>query len=305
MEPQDRPRRQTHWTEISSSQAGVITREQLRSTGLTDARIATLVDTRILVRERRRQYVVAGSPRTRDTEFWLALLRTQGIMRGRTAAYVWGMLREPPDEIDVCVPLRSSPRRQPGVRLRRSDLSFREHTTRHGYSLTTRLSTALDVISDLPEADALEFADRAAQQGWITERTVQRRLAFRRKGNRRLKAVIDKLVPGAHSDAERLAHRLMRDARIGGWEPNHPLLDAGMLVAIIDVAFVALRIAVEIDGFAYHRDSDQFQRDRSRQNTLVAGGWMVLRFTWRDLIERPDHFVASIQAAVADRQQKV
>jgi very-short-patch-repair endonuclease len=38
-------------------------------------------------------------------------------------------------------------------------------------------------------------------------------------------------------------------------------------------------LVIEVDGWAYHRTPDRFQRDRERQNRLVAAGWTVLRFT--------------------------
>ena len=43
---------------------------------------------------------------------------------------------------------------------------------------------------------------------------------------------------------------------------------------------------------------ERFQRDRSRQNRLVAAGWTVLRFTWRDLVERPGYVVRTIRDVI-------
>jgi very-short-patch-repair endonuclease len=62
--------------------------------------------------------------------------------------------------------------------------------------------------------------------------------------------------------------------------------------------FAKARLVIEIDGFAYHGDRDRFQRDRTRQNRLVAAGWTVLRFTWADLRHRPGQFVAAVRAAL-------
>jgi very-short-patch-repair endonuclease len=70
-------------------------------------------------------------------------------------------------------------------------------------------------------------------------------------------------------------------------------------LAVADVAFERERLVVEIDGWAFHSGPDRFQRDRERQNRLVAEGWWVLRFTWRDLTERPDGVVASIARLIA------
>ncbi|GEM_PF-877438 len=48
-------------------------------------------------------------------------------------------------------------------------------------------------------------------------------------------------------------------------------------------------------GLPFRRDA--FQRDRSRQNVL-SQSWTVLRYTWADLTERPEHVVAEIVATV-------
>jgi very-short-patch-repair endonuclease len=104
---------------------------------------------------------------------------------------------------------------------------------------------------------------------------------------------------GARSRAERLAQQVLLRTGLAGWQWNHPvaLPDGG--VAVVDAALPHLRIAVEIDGRAFHSDAAAFQRDRTRQNALVAAGWTVLRFTWSDLVHRPDLIVATVLAAAA------
>jgi very-short-patch-repair endonuclease len=52
---------------------------------------------------------------------------------------------------------------------------------------------------------------------------------------------------------------------------------------------------IEVDGRAHHTTPDRFERDRERQNALVAAGWTVLRFTWRDLTTRPSAVVATVR----------
>lgn len=48
----------------------------------------------------------------------------------------------------------------------------------------------------------------------------------------------------------------------------------------LDIAIVARRLAVEVDGWAWHgRHKGDFVRDRERQNLLTLHGWRVLRFT--------------------------
>jgi len=67
------------------------------------------------------------------------------------------------------------------------------------------------------------------------------------------------------------------------------------LIGIGDIVFEILKLVVEVDGWAFHTTPDRFHRDRERQNRLVAAGWTVLRFTWRDLVERPEYVLATIR----------
>jgi len=53
-----------------------------------------------------------------------------------------------------------------------------------------------------------------------------------------------------------------------------------------------------VDGWAWHSTADRFRADRRRQNALILAGWTVLRFTWDDLVHRPDAVLAQICAAL-------
>jgi very-short-patch-repair endonuclease len=60
-----------------------------------------------------------------------------------------------------------------------------------------------------------------------------------------------------------------------------------------------VKVAIEVDGWAWRVDADRFRTDRRKQNTLVvAAGWTVPRFTWHDLQKRPTQVVAEIRAAL-------
>lgn len=98
---------------------------------------------------------------------------------------------------------------------------------------------------------------------------------------------------GAHSQAERLLIQLLKAAKITGWRANHPV--AGYRV---DVGFPKQKVAIEVDGFAFHSDSEDFHQDRVRQNAIALAGWQVLRFTWLDLTEYPARVIAEIQSAI-------
>ncbi|MGH3714486.1 MAG: endonuclease domain-containing protein [Micromonosporaceae bacterium] len=83
-----------------------------------------------------------------------------------------------------------------------------------------------------------------------------------------------------------------------GWRANYQVVHHAEVIATVDVAFVASRVAVEIDGWAYHSDPARFQADRRRQNRLVSAGWTVLRFTWHDLTTRPDEVIHTLRSVL-------
>jgi very-short-patch-repair endonuclease len=140
--------------------------------------------------------------------------------------------------------------------------------------------------------------DRALQRGWLTHSQLAQRLATPYRGNPVLRKLARGLQAGAEAESERVLHRLLRKHRIIGWVANYRVVVGGVVRARVDIAFVEQRIAIEVDGYAYHSREGAFQRDRSRQNLLTLLGWTVLRFTWADLAERPDYVVRTITMAM-------
>lgn len=139
----------------------------------------------------------------------------------------------------------------------------------------------------------------------MLDRALQRRVTFPavhrahcrnqgRRGSAETSRLLTVAADRAASHAERLLVRLLRAAGITGWELGHPV--QGYL---IDLAFPRQRVAVEVDGWAWHVAADRFVDDRRRQNALVNLQWTVLRFTWHDLVGRPDAVVHEIRVALS------
>ena len=90
--------------------------------------------------------------------------------------------------------------------------------------------------------------------------------------------------------------KLLRAAGITGWE-----LGYAWCGYVIDLAFPGLRIAIEVDGWAWRMTPERFVRDRQQQNAMVNGQWHVLRFTWHDLTDRPAAVITEIRDALISR----
>lgn len=189
-------------------------------------------------------------------------------------------------------------RREPaGVDVLRGDVDDEDVRVVDGMLMTDLALTVVDCLVLLPEKRGRELVDRALQLRWLSFEELVRRtqLQVGRRGVVRLRRHVRAAAPGARSEAERLLVRLLRRSSLRGWVCQLPVDGIGVL----DVAFPAAKVAVEVDGRAWHSAADRFQHDRTRQNALVAAGWTVLRFTWADLTDRPGYVLSVIAATLA------
>jgi very-short-patch-repair endonuclease len=55
---------------------------------------------------------------------------------------------------------------------------------------------------------------------------------------------------------------------------------------------------LEAESYEWHGDRAGFRKDVRRYTLLTADGWTVLRFTWEDVLFRPDRVRRVIARAV-------
>jgi very-short-patch-repair endonuclease len=216
---------------------------------------------------------------------------------GPAAAWWHGLWPDEPGMVELTVPRTSGLRRARGVRVRRRDLPGADRVEVRGVPLTDVPLTVLEAAVALGK-DGSRLMDSALQRRVrfdALQRAHGRNLG--RHGSATAVGLLAAAADRTASDAERKAIALLRDARLTGWRA-HYVVDGYEL----DLAFPARRLAIEVDGWAWHHDAVTFRRDRQRQNALVLAGWTVLRFTWHDLTERPGQVVAEIRAGLEDRQ---
>lgn len=69
----------------------------------------------------------------------------------------------------------------------------------------------------------------------------------------------------------------------------------------LDAAWPEVKLAVELDGAAFHGSPEARERDLRRDAALAALGWVVLRFSYRQLTRHPERCRAQIAAAYRSR----
>jgi very-short-patch-repair endonuclease len=100
----------------------------------------------------------------------------------------------------------------------------------------------------------------------------------------------------SRSEAERRLRRLIKDS---GLDP--PQYNTHVLGFEVDAVWREQKLVVEIDGYQAHGHQGAFERDRAKDQALAAAGYLVVRFTWNQLTQRPLLVVARIASALAKR----
>jgi very-short-patch-repair endonuclease len=67
----------------------------------------------------------------------------------------------------------------------------------------------------------------------------------------------------------------------------------------VDAVWPEQRVAVELDGWAWHHDRAAFEEDRARSVRLAEAGWTPLRFTHAQVVQRPDGVAAMLRTLLA------
>jgi very-short-patch-repair endonuclease len=285
------------------SRDGVLTLAEAVRGGLTARQVQHRVRTGLWTRLHPGVYLVGhrALDQRASTRAAVAWAGAGAVASGLTAAWWWQWRDWAPGAAEVTVPRARARRAAAGVMLRRRNLDPVDLVVLRGLPVTALPLTVLDAAAALGGESGGPLVDRALQQRVsFAELHAAYCRSLGRQGSVWLGQILRQAADGACSQAERVLHRLLRQARIEGWLANHRVVLFGREYWI-DVVFVACRLAVEVDGWAWHSDVDRFTHDRHRQNALVLSGWTVLRFTWHDLMARPQAVIAQIRAALRDR----
>lgn len=73
----------------------------------------------------------------------------------------------------------------------------------------------------------------------------------------------------------------------------------GAFSARADLVDQRLRIVCEADSFAWHGSRTALASDCRRYNRMVVGGWLVLRFSYEDVMFHPDEVREVLAGVVA------
>jgi very-short-patch-repair endonuclease len=111
----------------------------------------------------------------------------------------------------------------------------------------------------------------------------------------RLAELLKRHVPkGPKRELERRLLRLVRNSDLPEPEVNQFLLGKER-----DLIWRDEKVVVETDSYRFHGDARTWSRDIGKTNDLQLEGYVVLRFTWFDVTERPQWVLGKIRKALA------
>jgi very-short-patch-repair endonuclease len=125
-----------------------------------------------------------------------------------------------------------------------------------------------------------------------------------RKGSALVRALLEERDDGrprSHSKLEIKLDRLLRSSHVAPYFRQFEVMTRSGVPADIDFAWPEAKLAVEVDGYRWHSGRRQWQSDMQRQNALAEVGWLVLRFSWHDVTERPEYVISTILQAYRQR----
>ena len=227
----------------------------------------------------------------------------------RTAAAIWGLIDDSAELIEFSSPRRMSIRPAKLVAHRRILIHQIDLTRRRGLPVTQPERTLLDlaaVVSIRTLESALEEALR--RRATTLPRLRQRLIALGRSGRdgtasfrRLLDDRTDAYIP-TDSDLEIDFDALVKKYRLPTPKrQKHVTTRLGRRLRC-DFVYEAEKIAIECDGYDFHGLSREgFEKDRAVGNALVLDGWLLLRYTYRDIHEYPDRVAEEISEALRQR----
>jgi hypothetical protein len=180
-------------------------------------------------------------------------------------------------------------------------------TTAHGLPVTSAAQTWLHLSHALLPDDVVVLADamtrRKAPATTVRELRQLMDATYKMRGIVRCREAIDLVRPGTDSSMETRTRLLLVQAGLPSPQVNAPAYgDAGRFLALPDLSYPELRIAIEYDGDVHRTDPATWRRDVERRHRLEDAGWIIVTATADDVLRFPERLVRRVRAARGRRQ---
>jgi hypothetical protein len=227
---------------------------------------------------------------------WRRVLPSEAVFTGATAAWLFGIVLNPTDPVEIQVPRSVPIRTRAGLIVRHGEIPSAEVVAIRGLRATALPLTLATLCLQRTAVEALIAIDNAIHLR-LTDPVALGHYAESAKGRygaTRLKALAS-FAASAESPMETRLRWLLIQSGLPRPVVQADLRDEARLIGRADLYYPQSRLVLEYDGIN-HRD--RLIDDDRRQNLLVNAGYRLLRFTAADINNRPDIVVAQVRAAL-------
>ena len=271
------------------SQHGLVTLDQARKAGLSEAQIRQRVRSGEWYVAQPRVYAIGGAPPSWVQCVAAAALSLQprAWASHATAGHLWGFPGVEAGDVDVVVDLARRVRMQ-GVRPHRSGALFTADLTRHmRIPVTSPERTLVDLSAGVAAAPLGRILDDGLRRRLIRLDRLRVCVARLAKAPGRRPAVVHDLLaarlPGydpGDSDLETRVLRLLVARGLPVPVQQHRVRVGGRTLKL-DLSYPPAKVAMELYGWEFHSSRSAFDDDRARATAIRLAGWTLLEFTSR------------------------
>lgn len=199
-------------------------------------------------------------------------------------------------------------RRVPAAAQQANDVSWRRipgAAVQDGWVLRPAF-TVVDCASRLPFDEALAVADCALRFGTVSwEGLEQAQATWPRGRSLRVSQVLAAADAQAQGPFESVLRAIALDVPGLRVVTQHRIDVEGGFLARVDLADLRLRMVLEADSFEFHGLPELMDKDCRRYDELVVDGWLVLRFSWSQVMTKDEWVRSVLERGVAVRERQL
>ena len=188
-----------------------------------------------------------------------------------------------------------------GVEIHRTRMVHaQDFTTRDGIPVTSVARTLLDLSAVVRPSDLEVAVDRAERLGLFDLSAMVDVLdrAKGRMGAAALRRVLAAYRPSHQkSRLERACRKLLDHAPDLGAPAFNALVDGEVGTHEVDVYWPEQKLAIQLDGFEFHRTRRDHERDAASNRDLELVGIRVMRLTWDDVTVHGERTLRRVRIA--------
>lgn len=291
--------------DLAVRQGGYVTRDQLLDNGLSPSAVDRRVNDGVLTLVTPGVYLAIPSRSYVDLLRGAILALPDAVASHQSAAHLLGFPKLPDLVPTVVVPSHTT-HRFPGVTVRRCDDLIPSDVVRvEGMSVTSVARTFFDLARFLrfrhwdAIGESLVIDDR---MDLVQFEQMTQRLARRGKPGSRAAWDFLAMRAGSHPRAtvlERKGRAILASAGLPTPVPEYPI--PWRTSNRFDDAYPEEQVAIEWDSRAWHQQRAAMVADRRRDREAAAHSWVLVRFTWEEVTEKPEDIVGTVMGLLKER----